>query len=381
MKAASRRAVNEMPSAIILFISIVLIAHGALHAQSLIFPPEVKSIDVPVDPQSVAMGESFVAVRANPAAFIYNPAALSGFQGIRTVYSRRDYNTMQTYSDHYESYVVALSTPIGNIGFFYEQYLPYVNLELPVYPRPVPTGIDQNVYTTNKNSVYGIAAAKTVSEHIDAGAAIKAYDESGYNMTGKTAYLFDAGIIYHTAGPLARTELISDEISGGLSVQNLGSDFDYNLPTGETSTFPRYVRIGFAYSYTALNENKEKLAPFKFRCTGEYGNVMNTTSDWKANRDSWGLGMEATLFEVLTLRVGGYIPAISGLYGSKGTPSYRAGFGVNMPMKILVPNSPLVFNVDYAAIPISFANGYPYSHNNTTFQLFSIGITYNNSLF
>ena len=59
------------------------------HTQGNIF---AYPFELPADPRSFAMGESFVALPSDPAALMYNPAGLAELMGINVSYSHRGLN-------------------------------------------------------------------------------------------------------------------------------------------------------------------------------------------------------------------------------------------------------------------------------------------------
>ena len=350
-------------------------------AQSQYLDVGQNAIDVPVDPQSAAMGESFVAMRNNPAALFYNPATISGFKGLQFTYSHRNFDILPNNDLTYHSYLLSLSLPTGSIGIFYNDFTNDNDLIVTSPAYPEGTG----EYTSYKNYVYGAAYGKDVSANFDIGITLKAYNYSLGPHSGHAAYLADIGTIYHTSGPISRAGFITDEFNAGISIQNFGTDHRYDTTFQEAGSLiklPRYLRIGYAYRMTIVNEDKEKLTPIGFLFTGEYRNLLNAEDYQSSERDYWGFGTQATLYEILSLRLGSYISGTPSYYGQKGVPSIRYGFGVHLPLNKIGLQSPIAIIMDYGVIPGQFTSNSFFTTNlNPTLRVFSFGIWYESSFF
>jgi hypothetical protein len=395
------RKIRSISASIVILL--VLISCSTVHSQYI--TDGFLSLDTPVDPQSVAMGESFTAARGIPGAFKYNPACLTNLQGINFSYNLRNYDYYKDFNVKYRSYQLSLPVSDGGIGIFYDNYILDVNSSVSTGNNPeAPEEVERN---RMMNYVCGITYARTISSLFDLGISVKSYNSSNEtSLNGaplskvfdyQAAYLLDLGILYHQAGPLTRTDYFDDEFSAGLSLQNFGSDYrekfymlgfalipvDANDSLLAKATLfdnlvklPRYARAGFSYKLSILNEDRGSAAPFSFLFTAEYRNLLNGTGLQLSARDYWGFGAEATFYEMLSLRIGGFIQPAGELYGMKGVPSLRYGAGLNLPLRKIGIDVPFTLHGDYAGIPL-----HNYFGETTTFKLYSIGITYNNSLF
>lgn len=78
--------------------------------------------EIPADPRSVAMGESFAGLPANPAALMYNPAGLAGLSGLDISYSYRGLNWVPpTEKWGFYSFNAAVATSFGVFAARYDR--------------------------------------------------------------------------------------------------------------------------------------------------------------------------------------------------------------------------------------------------------------------
>ncbi len=77
--------------------------------------------EVPSDPRSIAMGESFSGLPGNQAALMYNPAGLVGMTGIRASYNQRNLNW---FSEEIYFYGVqaSVAVPFGVFAAHYNRF-------------------------------------------------------------------------------------------------------------------------------------------------------------------------------------------------------------------------------------------------------------------
>ena len=371
------RTFQLTPNGVNFAVSFALLFSGTLNAQvnpnlgALSFEPPVVSaryaLDVPVDPRSVTMGESFVAVGGTTSAYIYNPAALATLRGLHFSYDHRDRTILSSADGKYRLFTASLHTSMGSIGVFYSRYNDELNF----------TGVSS---VTSYDYVAGLTIARTLFEHVDVGITGKIFNWgmtfiSSYEYKTNSPVLFDLGAQYGMNGFLEGS-MVQDQIRCGLALQNFGTDL--RLETMELGNpdqlqrLPRYVRIGFAYALHLAPEHEGGLHPLSFLLTAEYRNLLNGKDNQSSDRDFWGFGSEFSFFEIASVRFGGYIsPATiysGSQYGSRGAFAARYGFGLSLPVKYFLPHVPLAFSFDYAVIPLSN----PYDNNHNRFNLFSI---------
>jgi hypothetical protein len=70
-------------------------------------------------------------------------------------------------------------------------------------------------------------------------------------------------------------------------------------------------------------------------------------------RSYWGVGVETTVFEFLSLRGGASFVPFTGFDGERDRPAYRYGFGLNLPLRKLGSGIPLIISFNYAVEPLN----------------------------
>ena len=126
--------------------------------------------DTPADPRSVAMGESFVALPANPAALMYNPAGLAGLSGLNISYSRK---SLDWYLKDWS--IATINATLGtSFGVFAAQYNRKSMGTIPVTTVQFPDG-NGSAYTLYAHDVaFGYAYRLPVG--LALGLSAKYYD-------------------------------------------------------------------------------------------------------------------------------------------------------------------------------------------------------------
>jgi hypothetical protein len=372
---------NKLNSSRLLLIGLsglILISVSSSTAQQV----GLDALDTPVDPASIAMGESFVAVHS-PSSVMYNPAGLGGLQGISFQFARRNLNYSNALERFkYLSYSGTLETPFANLGLYYNRF---VQGTATVTSAASPEGVGE---VELANYVLGLVVARSVTPGFDIGIAAKTfrYVRTAVSGTARTAntntpLLFDLGAIY-----TLRSELTNGagkfSISTGVALQNFGTDLKdesfssmTEMETEVIVRLPHYLRLGFSLSVEVVPLAPDGLIPFALLVTGEYRNVLN--GQLEDNRSYWGAGGEVSLFEFVTGRIGAYIQPHRSIYGSRGDPSLRLGAGLKVPLARLGIESPLTLTFDYGVIPMNTALPYLYIAN-TALQCFSLGVRYDN---
>jgi hypothetical protein len=187
-------------------------------------------------------------------------------------------------------------------------------------------------------------------------------------------------------------ERSTDELSFGISLQNFGTDFKlkttytnlFPMPPGtttreETVPLPRYLRIGFAYLLSINPKEEGGLSPVKILITAEYRNLLNPGQYQEDERTYWGFGFGVSVYEVVSARIGGFLTPANSIYGDRGVPQLRYGFGLRAPLQQLGIAAPFTISLDYSGIPINVSS---YRKDvNTTLKAFSLQIAYDGDLF
>ncbi|MBI5216101.1 MAG: hypothetical protein HY960_10155 [Ignavibacteriae bacterium] len=353
--------------------------------------PYNSSLDIPSDSRSISMGESFVAVKHPISSLLYNPASYSGKRGLIISYSLRRANFFDQINEtKLYNFSMSYSSILGEFGFMYNRY----DWGEGVVTLNDPTPIGKVHFYDH---VFLAKYSKLLLKNFSVGIIVKTFNfvESQtegipvpLNETSSLPILIDIGSMYSTT--LAKQlQSIHDELIFGCSIQNYGTDYRVKSPPDPVGQIeehfeklPRYLRFGFSYSLKFKSPLNENLTPVQLLLTGEYRNLLNADERQNDSRDFWGYGSEISFFEVFSFRLGGYINPYRSVYGEKGKPSTRFGFGLNIPFERIVPNIPITLSFDYSNIPLntSVYNGWDITANNSL-DVFTISLKYNKNLF
>ena len=335
------------------------------------------SLDVPVDARSVAMGESFVAVGGTSSVHIYNPASLASAHGVTVSYNRRGYTFIDPVVAKYQSVSASMYTSLVSVGLFYSRYDFDDHIAI-----TTPSGTGSGI--TSYSYVWGVTLARTFGEHFHLGVTGKTFNFGGTfgsSATNSTnnAMLFDVGVQY-SARVIFVDDVFRDELRGGISLQNFGTDLRQGsmllYDPQQLVPVPRYLRIGFAYRIERLPEREDELMPFSMLVSGEYRNLLNPGSGQEDSKDFWGFGTELSFFEIASARTGVYIAPFDRWYGRRGEASFRYGLGLNIPLRHIA-EIPWSAKFDYSVIPIIVSsNGF-----HDSFPVFSVEVQYLEDIF
>lgn len=311
----------------------------------------VYALDVPADARGSAMGESFVALQANPTAMMYNPAGLVGLDGMHLLYAQRGLLDL-----HYRTLASSFHTSLIDIGVMYGRF------DMGGYEYVFSDGMsDKTTHIDTYNHILAISAARAVSDQLAVGLTIKTFDvsrkatASWYSLETTRPVLFDIGLLFSHPGFLGDGQL-EDRFTAGTALQNFGTDFRGTERIADVTTegplrLPRYIRVGFSYTVT-MKSTDESTHLFSMLVTAEYRGLLNVRSEFGDNRDFWGFGVETTLLDLFSARLGGYVQPFKSVNGSRGIPSLRYGAGINIPFSRLGITIPLELKVEYAGMPI-----------------------------
>ena len=333
-----------MNTRVLLIACILLVAAGSARGQGGI---EGYPFDTPVDPRSMGMGESFVALPSNPSALMYNPAGLAGLQGVSLSYSRRALNAVPAI-DESMCYSIngIVAVPFGVFGLQYNRKL-YGTFLVTTAADPDGLGTETALYSYDVAVGFGTRLKNGPA----LGVAAKYYDFVG--GSSEPAYLFDFGLLY-TLPPMHDQFAITDSLSVGVSVQNIWTQKTATVGGLQIlENFPEYFRIGISYALGVVPREGSRLSPVAFVVTGEYRNLISRHVILNEGRAFWGVGFEATVFEILSLRAGAYLEPFNGFDGERDRPAYRYGAGLNLPLRKLGNGIPLVVSVNYSIEPLN----------------------------
>jgi hypothetical protein len=106
----------------------------------------------------------------------------------------------------------------------------------------------------------------------------------------------------------------------------------------------------------------------------------------------WGLGLEFTFFDILSVRGGASFRPYSDVEADRDKAAFRYGAGVHLPFQKIGVDFPVTLSIQYTVIPVSepiiadyiiATSGYPLfgdaGVNKGTFPVFSLEIQYTGS--
>jgi len=348
-------------------IVLTLVGTSSLLAQ---FTPGNSSLDIPADGRSTAMGESFVALRGNSSAMLFNPAGLASLRGVHVAYGHRGNDWMSVLNSQHQNFSMAAETPFFSVGVFYKR------LDLESEFRDEFGDIE--LFKLGNRS-YGVSLAHSLADCFDIGATFKTFNWSFdfASVESNSPFLFDIGLL-HTFD-LSEQGILNSALSLGVALQNFGEDLKTPpeaLAGGYRHVLPRALRTGFSYSYEPAQPSEMDLAPFGILITGEYRAILGDRYEYY--RDFWGFGGEVVIFEIVSGRIGGFVSPWNGLYGKRGEVALRYGVGLSLPFQKLGIKTPLTLRADYSAIPLPKDFGLD---DEPPLNTFSFVLSYNEDLF
>ncbi len=364
---------NRIPVVLFICFLVLFTYTSQIRAQSNTF--ENTSLDVVTDAVAIALGESFVANPENQFAFFENPAVIPVQSQMQFFYNYRSHNWLSLVENtKYISAGGSITTSIGNFGFAFNQFS--------TKPISIMSFTGSNIISNDKNRTFILSYSNSILKNFFAGGSVKLFDRSlsttgmGYLVTTNNAFLFDAGILYRTNGFFTSGKT-KDKFNAGASLQNFGTDYKekYSSLYIETGIkkIPRFFRIGFAYQLSTVAGQRLQ-ADVDLLLTGEYKRLLNPGEQEQNNINYWGTGIEATLFKIVSLRLGGIaLPGNSVLF-DKGKFNLRYGIGLNFPLAVVGSGHPIFVKFDYAVIPISPTT---LEKSQNSLYAFGVSIVYN----
>lgn len=159
---------------------------------------------------------------------------------------------------------------------------------------------------------------------------------------------FDLGVTYQL--PLTLNDDAEGPLTFGVALRDIGGDINYNEPSlsapvatwlniagALTIPFPEFkgkigIGIGALFQLTSL------------------ANQPVPINDERQNQLDAGLEIQTY---GLSLRLGFHHQTIDNAYAQESTLSPRYGFGVNLPIRQIGINAPLILDFDYAFLPLN----------------------------
>ena len=303
----------------LLTIIIILAVVSHASAQVKLAQTGFQYLSVGQDARAVGMGEAFTCMEGVAAGMFYNPASLTGFDGMIDVSG----NYFTWIADiKYMSFTLGVDPWGGQYGTFglsiqsvdYGDF--YGTIVWPNENGYLPT----EIFNPSAISI-GIAYAKALSEKFTVGGQVKWVSQQlgkstipgeGTKRNVTDVVAFDFGTIYNTG---------FESLNFGMSVRNFSSEVKYEQ---EGFQLPLTFKLGLsinAFDFTDLNPEMHRLL------------VLVDAVHPRAFKEYLNLGTEYLFLQTFALRVG-YITHQDD-YG------FTAGFGLRQ----------FGFEIDYAYAP------------------------------
>ncbi len=352
------------------------------------------SLDMSIDPRNSALGEATVGLPGGCDPFESNPAGLAGQKGAWVKYAGR---ILDPSSDDIQmrAWSGGALTPFGVFAATYRRN----DLgEIPVTTEQAPDGV---AAVKSYDYTAGLAWAYAFGGGIQVGAAVKMFKEERMTIgtltwseylgrlapTTNRPLLLDLGVLCST-GPLFAGGRAVDNFSFGAAAQNFGTPYRARVVSayplygagvkGTPYTYdyvqqlPRLFRIGAAYQLRLGRGNAGDLDPLTISVTGEFRSILNAMQGDQGSY--WGVGFEATILEVLSLRLGGMERANTSGPGSEYMDD-RYGLGLRFPAKLGGADAlpVLVLRGSYTWMPGKKEDWFPDPDNA---HIFDLGVQY-----
>ena len=326
------------------------------------------------------MGESFVALPANQAALMYNPAGLAGLRGMTVSYSRKEMNWVSLTDDwSLKAFNAAVATPFGVFAAQYNRLFMGTH-PVTTIQNPDGAGSEATIYSHDAALGFGTTLGRGVS----VGVAAKYYDfvenfsgEMEGTVPTTPAYLFDFGITYTLPRFHAQTA-IEDSVTVGTSFQNVGTSWKVKgAPANQSySELPEYFRMGFSFAMRIVPGEKEDLTIFSSVLTAEFRSLQAHATP-PVESSYWGIGLECTIFDFVSLRGGAAFRPLTTFEAEHDRAAFRYGAGLRLPLGRIGVDFPLAFSLQYAVIPLNQLEYYDLSSSvRSSVSAFSLDIQY-----
>ncbi len=337
-------------------------------------------LDTSVDTRSIAMGESFVATRGTLSGVIYNPANLAALKGVHVAYAQRKVNWFSPLDDfRFHQITGTMRAPFAVIGVSYNRY------QMGEFIVTGPSGPTPIARARPYEHVIGLTFARSFDCGIDAGISAKMFDIVDLPTAVTTPmFLVDAGFTYSFLGCDSATSTTA--ITFGLSIQNFGTYFktmggQFNIASLDRP--PRFLRLGVSFSNEAPGNSPLALKPFGILFTTEVRWLMNEPTLVPNQVTAAGFGLEVSVFEIVSLRGGGYFPPTTDVYGKVGSFTARFGGGINIPLRKIGVDTPLRASFEYGVIRLNADITGPRGFNTgiSSLSTFAFTLNYQNDIF
>jgi hypothetical protein len=325
--------------------------------------------------RSVGLGGSGVAHAGDPTAWNSNPATMAMARGIGANYMFGPlYTDVSSGAGDLTSAGVWFSIPYLTAG------LSYIKTDFGEFQQTFENGSTGDSYRAYDHTM-ALTAATNILPPFSFGVTIKRVEfvldranelDSAGSGTPSTQSIEASGI-YADFGAMAssagflRGANLRDTAHFGVAIQDVGGRFTYK-DIMQSERVAQWVRVGGSYELELLGD--ANTSTLQGAVTVEYLRMLNP-NDIQRNTEYGGIGLEATLLDILSLRA-----------GERFRPDDRGGFHFGAGLRLDLPrvgiDVPLMVGVDYAR---GSKMGEGWFAGNREPNVFQIKAAYTSSLF
>lgn len=300
--------------------------------------------------RSEALGRGQVTLHESPYSILDNPAALSFSKGMNFEVSHMNPNYPQETEGYYNTYGISFNS--GKYGAFGFSYFTF-SVGRPDEEKYFP---DRNI-----NRLFMLNYSNEILPDLSVGINLNYFFEKEYDLwdnlspVALNTYYFDLGLLkrFHLGS------LDNQNLYLGLSLVNAGYSRVKSRFNNSSIYFPTIMHLGASYEFRTDKAGRYDLRPLKLLLAGEYMDVFETRYFSQVR-----LGMEASLWEVLKLRIGHYSETLDTQItdGSvTGIHQLTYGAGLEIPLSRLANIAfPLTLSIDFTRLPLPDYDDYSY---------------------
>lgn len=301
-----------------------------------------------IDAQSIALGESAVAKARHVGGWNSNPATVAGVKGIGIGFGKRNIPWLGSGVPGFYSVGGWMGTPVGDVAINYSV------LDLGEFQQTFENGMPGGTFRSYEDLI-SLTYATTLTAPVSLGASLKRFVSHTASVIGATqqsansnpGVWFDFGAIY-THDDLFSSDNLHDTIHLGASIQNIGGKINY-VDISQADALAQWLRLGINYTIAFQDS---LVTPLRLSLSAEYRRLLNAGGTYLEDRSTdIGTGLEATIFDIFSARLGTAVLGADTHYGSSSELTFRYGLGINVSLSQFRSDIPLSFALDYAAIP------------------------------
>ena len=295
--------------------------------------------------RSVGLGGTGAAHTGDPAAWNSNPATLAAALGAGAHYGAGPlYTDITTGIGNFRSAGAWAAIPYGAVG------LEFIEADLGEYQQTFQSGSGGASFRMLDRTM-ALTAATHILSPVSLGISLKRVEfimdgrmsdsslitptEHDISIDDSGIYL-DFGAIISSAG-FMRGEKLRDTTHFGIAIQDIGGAFDYN-GIRQSNDIVQWLRAGGSYGVEFFGDAETPV--FEGALTLEYLRMLNAEDNF-GRTEYGGIGLEATILDILSLRAGErFHPDNNG--------RFHYGAGIRLALSRVGIDIPVMVGADYA---------------------------------